>query len=76
VRSRGFYELYPADRYHDRIEAYPDEGIDINDDREHGERSHAVYTHVVNRHLLGAATALDQSALLDPFAGASTRCWT
>lgn len=60
------HEIYPDSKLIDRIEEYLAEGIDINDDGEYTERSHAVYTNVVNRHLIGAALALDRTELLEP----------
>jgi len=60
------HELYPEDAFRDRIEEYLAEGIDINDDGEYTERSHGVYTNIVNCHLLAAAEALDRPALFDP----------
>lgn len=61
-------ELSPNDRYQETIESYLAEEIDINDDGEYSERSHAIYTNVVNRHLIAAALALERNDLLDPVA--------
>jgi hypothetical protein len=60
------HELYPDDALLEKIEAYLAETIDINDDGEYTERSHGVYTNVVNRHLVAAAEALDRPDLLEP----------
>ncbi|MFB6295420.1 MAG: hypothetical protein ABEH66_01085 [Halobacteriales archaeon] len=60
------HELYPDDALIERIEEYLAEGIDINEDGEYTERSHGVYTNVVNRHLVAAAEALDRPDLLEP----------
>jgi hypothetical protein len=60
------HELYPRETFIKQIERYLSETIDINDDGEYTERSHAIYTNIVNRHLIGASLALDRPALLDP----------
>lgn len=60
------HELYPDDALLEKIEAYLAETIDINEDGEYTERSHGVYTNVVNRHLVAAAEALDRPDLLEP----------
>ena len=60
------HELYPREALLEQLERYLAETIDINEDGEYTERSHAIYTNIVNRHLIGASLALDRPALLDP----------
>jgi hypothetical protein len=61
------HELYPDQTdLIDPIERYLAETIDINADGEYTERSHAIYTNVVNRHLIGASLSLGRPELLAP----------
>lgn len=60
------HELYPREVFLEQIERYLAETIDINEDGEYTERSHAIYTNIVNRHLIGASLALNRPSLLNP----------
>ena len=58
--------LYPQLAVAATIEAYLNEGIDVNADGEYIERSTGVYNAIVNRSLIRAAAALARPDLLDP----------
>ena len=58
--------LYPALDVSATVDAYLDEGIDINADGEYSERSTGVYNAVVNRALIRAAHVLARPDLLEP----------
>ena len=58
--------LFPELSVGETIEAYLNEGIDINADGEYIERSTGVYNAIVNRSLIRAAAALERPELLDP----------
>jgi len=60
------HELYPDESLVDTVESYLAEGIDINEDGEYTERSHAIYSNVVNKHLIRASRSLDRPSLFDP----------
>ena len=58
--------LYPELAVSATVDAYLDEGIDINADGEYSERSTGVYNAVVNRALIRAAHLLARPDLLAP----------
>ena len=58
--------LYPELEVSATVDAYLDEGIDINADGEYSERSTGVYNAVVNRALIRAAHVLERPDLLEP----------
>ena len=58
--------LYPELEVNATVDAYLDEGIDINADGEYSERSTGVYNAVVNRALIRAAHVLARPDLLAP----------
>ena len=58
--------LYPELEVDTTVDAYLDEGIDINADGEYSERSTGVYNAVVNRALIRAAHVLARPDLLEP----------
>ena len=58
--------LYPELEVSATVDAYLDEGIDINADGEYSERSTGVYNAVVNRALIRAAHVLARPDLLEP----------
>ena len=58
--------LYPELSVSATIEAYLDEGMDINADGEYSERSTGVYNAIVNRALIRAAHVLKRPDLLKP----------
>ena len=58
--------LYPELEMGETVDAYLDEGIDINADGEYSERSTGVYNAVVNRALIRAAHVLERPDLLEP----------
>ena len=58
--------LYPELAVSATVDAYLDEGIDINADGEYSERSTGVYNAVVNRALIRAAHVLARPDLLAP----------
>ena len=58
--------LYPELEVNATVDAYLDEGIDINADGEYSERSTGVYNAVVNRALIRAAHVLERPDLLEP----------
>ncbi len=58
--------LYPELEVGETVDAYLDEGIDINADGEYSERSTGVYNAVVNRALIRAAHVLERPDLLEP----------
>ena len=58
--------LYPELEVSTTVDAYLDEGIDINADGEYSERSTGVYNAVVNRALIRAAHVLGRPDLLEP----------
>ena len=58
--------LYPELEVGETVDAYLDEGIDINADGEYSERSTGVYNAVVNRALIRAAHVLARPDLLEP----------
>ena len=58
--------LYPELEVNATVDAYLDEGIDINADGEYSERSTGVYNAVVNRALIRAAHVLARPDLLEP----------
>ena len=57
--------LYPELEVSTTVDAYLDEGIDINADGEYSERSTGVYNAVVNRALIRAAHVLARPDLLE-----------
>lgn len=59
-------ELYPQDWIDSAIDAYFNEGIDINEDGMYSERSTGGYNANCNRHLIVAAEALAKPELLEP----------
>ena len=58
--------LYPELEVNATVDAYLDEGIDINADGEYSERSTGVYNAVVNRALIRAPHVLERPDLLEP----------
>lgn len=58
-------ELYPNGKYTAAIDAYLNEGIDINGDGEYSERSSGGYNASVNRHLIHASQLLNKPELLE-----------
>ncbi|MDO1511348.1 hypothetical protein Q2T41_01550 [Maribacter confluentis] len=60
----GIYELYPDEKYVNRIEQWLAEGVYTNNDGHYLERS-ANYSAVINRALITIAKTLQRPALLD-----------
>ena len=58
--------LYPELEVSSTVDAYLNEGIDINADGEYIERSTGVYNAIVNRSLIRAAHILERPDLLEP----------
>lgn len=60
------YDLFPDDRYLNRINTWLQEGIDIDPDGQFTERSTAVYSPLTDRCLLTIARILDRKELYEP----------
>ena len=60
------YELFPQQKYLDRVEIWLREKIDIDADGQYTERSTGVYSPLVNRWLITIADLLDKKELYHP----------
>ncbi len=60
------YELFPYERYVNRINTWLNEGIDIDPDGQYTERSTAVYSPLTNRCLVTIARILNREELYEP----------
>ncbi|MGI9543808.1 MAG: hypothetical protein ACR2MX_11145 [Cyclobacteriaceae bacterium] len=60
------HNLFPNQKYVQRIEQWLNEGIDIDPDGQYTEKSTTVYSPLVDRCLITIANLLDKPALLDP----------
>ncbi len=59
-------ELFPNEKYTERINEWLNEGIDIDPDGQYTERSTAVYSPLTDRCLITIARLADKPALFDP----------
>ena len=59
-------QLFPKQIYLDRIEAWLNEGIDIDPDGQYTEKSTSIYSPLTNRCLITVARILDKPELYEP----------